>query len=123
MPEYLFQNPDTGEVVSVIQGIDEEHVYSEDGKQFDRVFTVPNASVDSTLDPFSAQQFTDKTKNMKGTMGEIWDYSKELSEKRKQVTGGEDPVRKKAERDYSSKRRGMQYKEKASPTDIKIDSA
>ena len=59
MPEYLFENPDTGEVVSVIQGIDEEHVYSEDGKQFDRVFTVPNASVDSTLDPFSAQQFTD----------------------------------------------------------------
>ena len=63
MPEYLFKNPDTGEVISVVQGINEEHAYSENGKVFERVFTVPNASIDSDLDPFSAQQFTDKTRN------------------------------------------------------------
>ena len=33
MPEYLFENPETGEVISVIQGIDEEHTYSEEGKK------------------------------------------------------------------------------------------
>ena len=66
MPEYLFENPDTGEVISITQGIDEEHSYSEEGRLFNRVFTVPNASVDSDIDPFSAQQFTEKTKNMKG---------------------------------------------------------
>jgi len=112
MPEYLYQNPETGEVISVIQGIDEEHTYEEEGKTFDRVFTVPNASIDSNVDPFSAQQFTEKTKNMKGTMGDIWDYSKELSKRRKEVTGGEDPIKKKAEKDYSQKRRGLKYKEK-----------
>ena len=32
MPEYLFENPKTGEVISVIQGINEEHTYSEEGK-------------------------------------------------------------------------------------------
>lgn len=121
MPEYLFQNPDTGEIISVIQGINEDHDYSEDGKVFERVFTVPNASIDSEVDPFSVQQFTDKTKSMKGTMGDMWDYSKELSEKRKQINGGEDPIRKKAEKEYSEKRKGMKYQEKARPSQIKID--
>ena len=112
MPEYLFENPDTGEVISITQGIDEEHSYSEEGRLFNRVFTVPNASVDSDINPFSSQQFTEKTKNMKGRMGDIWDYSSELSERRKKDNNGEDPVRKKAEKKYSKKRRGMKYKEK-----------
>ena len=112
MPEYLFENPDTGEVISVIQGIDEKHTYSEKGKEFSRVFTIPTASIDSSIDPFSSQHFSEKTKNMKGSMGDMWDYSKELSEKRKEITGSEDPVRKKAERNYSKKRKGMKYKGK-----------
>jgi len=121
MPEYLFENPETGEVISVIQGIDEDHTYSEDGLVFDRVFTVPNASIDSDIDPFSAQQFNEKTKGMKGTMGDMWDYSKELSDKRKKAHGGEDPIRKKAEKKYSEKRQGMKYQEKQGPPKIKID--
>jgi len=112
MPEYLYENPDTGEIISVMQGIDEEHSYSEEDKVFNRVFTVPNASIDSDVDPFSAQQFTEKTKNMKGSMGDIWDYSAELSDRRKKDNNGEDPIRKKAEKEYSKKRRGMKYKEK-----------
>jgi len=115
MPEYLFENPDTGEVISITQGINEEHSYSEKGKLFNRVFTVPNASVDSDINPFSAQQFTEKTKNMKGSMGDMWDYSKELGEKRKASNNGVDPVRRKAEENYSKKRRGMKYRESASP--------
>jgi hypothetical protein len=121
MPEYLFENPETGEVISVIQGIDEEHAYSEKGKEFSRVFTVPNASVDGDIDPFSAQQFTEKTKNMKGSMGDMWDYSAELSQKRKETHDGVDPIRKKAEADYSKKRKGMKYKEKGSPSKPKIE--
>ena len=112
MPEYLFENPDTGEVISITQGIDEEHSYSEKGRLFNRVFTVPNASIDSDADPFSAQQFTEKTANMKGTMGDIWDYSAELSDKRKKANNGVDPIRKTAEKDYSKKRRGIKYKDK-----------
>lgn len=112
MPDYLYENPDTGEIISVAQGIDEEHSYSEEGKVFNRVFTVPNASIDSDVDPFSAQQFTEKTKNMKGSMGDIWDYSAELSQKRKESNDGVDPIRKKSEEKYSKKRKGMKYKEK-----------
>ena len=112
MPEYLFENPDTGEIISITQGIDEEHAYSEKDKVFNRVFTVPNASIDSDVDPFSAQQFTEKTKNMKGTMGDIWDYSAELSAKRKKDNNGVDPVREKAEKKYSKKRQGIKHKDK-----------
>jgi hypothetical protein len=113
MPEYLFENPETAEVISVTQGIDEKHTYSEKGKEFARVFTVPNASIDSSIDPFSSQHFSEKTKNMKGSMGDVWDYSKELSNKRKEITAGEgDPIRKKAKEKYSKRRRGMKYKEK-----------
>ena len=53
---------------------------------------------------------------MKGSMGDMWDYSKELSEKRKEITGTVDPIRKKAEKNYSKKRKGMEYKEKRGPT-------
>lgn len=112
MPEYLYENPDTGEIISVTQGINEEHSYKEEGKTFNRIFTVPNAAIDSDVDPFSSQQFSEKTKNMKGTMGDMWDYSKELSDKRKEVTGGLDPIRNKAKKEYSEKRKGMKYKEK-----------
>jgi len=116
MPEYLFENPETGEVISVIQGINEKHTYSEEEKEFARVFTVPTASIDSSINPFSSQHFSEKTKNMKGSMGDMWDYSKELSEKRKEITGTVDPIRKKAEKNYSKKRKGMEYKEKRGPT-------
>ena len=113
MPEYLFENPETGEIISVIQGINEKHTYSEEGKKFARVFTIPTASIDSSIDPFSSQHFSEKTKNMKGSMGDVWDYSKELSEKRKEIIAGEgDPIRKKAEEKYSKKRKGMKYKDK-----------
>ena len=111
MPEYLYENPETGEVIRVVQSISEEHTYSEEGVEFDRVFTVPNMSIDAAADPFSAEQFRQKTKNMKGTMGDMWDYSKELSEKRKESLGGKDPIRQKAEKEYSKKRKGMKYKE------------
>ena len=73
---------------------------------------MPNASIDSNPDPFSAQQFTEKTKDMKGSMGDMWDYSAELSQKRKLALGGVDPIRKKAEQKYSEKRKGMKYKDK-----------
>ena len=32
MPEYLYENPETGEVISVIQGVNDDHSYEEDGR-------------------------------------------------------------------------------------------
>lgn len=117
MPIYLFKNPKTNKVVSVFQLMNDEHTYSEAGIKYERVFTVPNASIDSQIDPNSAQQFVEKTGKMKGTLGEIWDYSKEMSEKRSK-NAGIDPIREKSEAAYSKKRRGMKYKEKVNPSEM-----
>ena len=94
MPEYLYKDPETGEEVSIYQGINEKHKYSADGKEFERVFTVPNASIDTNIDPMSEKDFVEKTRNKKGTLGEMWDASKEASEKRDKITG-KDPTKEK----------------------------
>jgi len=116
MPNYLFKNPKTGAIVQIFQTMEEEHVYSEKGVKFERIFTLPNAQIDSKID--SAQKFAEKTGRMKGTLGEIWDYSEELSQQRARENGGEDPIRKRAEEKYSKKRKGMKYKSKINPSEI-----
>lgn len=118
MPIYLFKNPKTGKIVSVFQQMNEEHVHSEDGIKYERVFTVPNAQIDADIDVDSSEKFIEKTGKMKGTLGEIWDYSQELSNKRAEKNGGIDPVRQKAEEKYSKKRRGIKYKNKINPSEM-----
>jgi hypothetical protein len=88
------------------------HVYSGingDEDSWKRVFTVPNASIDSHVDPFSSKQFVDKTQNKKGTYGDLLDRSAEMSDKRASLAGGKDPVKEKYFTDYSAKRRGAKH--------------
>ena len=109
-PEYLYEDPETGKVVSVIQGINENHTYEEDGKKFDRVFTSPNASIDTKVDAFSKSDFLEKTKNKKGTYGDLFDASKEASLKREERLG-HDPVKQEHFKKYSEKRNGMKHQQ------------
>ncbi len=118
MPLYLYKNPSNGKIVSVLQSMNEEHTYSENGIKHERVFTIPNAQIDTEFDLNSSSKFVEKTGKMKGTLGEIWDYSQELSDKRAAQNGGTDPMREKAEEKYSKKRRGMKYKSKVNPSEI-----
>lgn len=112
MPIYLFKNPENNKVISVFQQMNDEHTYSQDGIKYERVFTVPNAQIDTEFDVDSSSKFVEKTGKMKGTLGEIWDYSKELSDKRAAKRDGIDPLRAKAEEKYSKKRKGMKYQSK-----------
>jgi thymidylate synthase len=122
MPLYLFKNPKTGKIISLFQSMNEEHTYSDGEIKYERVFTVPNAQIDSDIDLDSSDKFVEKTGKMKGTLGEIWDYSQELSDKRAAKNGGIDPVRQKAEEKYSKKRKGMKYKSRVTPSEMpKID--
>ena len=105
MPEYLYENPDTGEQVSVWQSAHEDHSYKIDGVAYDRVYTVPNASIDTRIDPDSPSEFREKAK---GTIGDIWDQSAIASEKRTKQRG-EDPVKKQFFKDYSAKRKGAKH--------------
>ena len=91
MPYYIYQNPKTGKKKEVLQSMNEPHVYSEDGLAWERVFTVPNSAIDTIIDASKPRDFLRAT-NKKMTLGDMWDESGRLSEKRKQKLGY-DPVK------------------------------
>ena len=102
MPIYLYENPITKEVKEVVQRMTEEHVYSEKGIVWNRVFEVPQAAVDtlSNIDPFDRRAFIKKTGELKSvTQGDLWDLSKDLSDKRAKKRG-KDPVKAQTEAKY-----------------------
>jgi hypothetical protein len=108
MPEYLYSDPeDPSKVVSVFQKMCDEHVYETNGKSWNREFTPPQASENTKIDPFSKKEFAGKTATKKGTMGDVWDRSKELSEDRANKVGGRDPLLQKYFDSYSKKRNGL----------------
>jgi len=108
MPIYLFKHPDTDETTEVVQKMNDFHIYIDyDGLEWERVWTVPNSSVDAKLDG-SLESFMKYTKEKKGTMGDIWDASKEASEVREKREG-KDGVKNKYFKKYSEKRRGMKH--------------
>lgn len=109
MPIFVYRHPKTKEEREVIQSVHEEHVYIDDkGVKWNRVFTVPNASIDSKIDPLNSRDFVEKTGRKRGNLGNIIDASKEASEKRKQIMG-HDPIKKKYWDDYAKKRKGKRH--------------
>ena len=113
MPIYLFKNPETEEVIEVLQSMKEEHKYTDsNGLEWDRVFTSPNAAVDCSQDG-SMESFMKYTKDKKGTMGEIWEASREASQIRENREG-KDTVKKEHFKKYSKKRRGMKHQQDGS---------
>jgi hypothetical protein len=126
MPIYVYKHPDREEYEEVFQGMNDEHVYEKDGIKWDRVFLAPNASVDSEIDPFNRRHFIDATANKKGSVGDMMDMSKELSDKRAAKRGGVDPVKQAYYDKYSRDRGGSKHlsemKEKGYESkNVKID--
>lgn len=117
MPIYLFKNPKNGKVKEIVQSMNENHVYFEDGIQWERVFTIPQSNIDTQIDPFSESEFKNKTSGKRETLGDLMDRSKELSEKR-QRAAGTDPVRKKFFEDYSKKTNGKKHVKDPSRGDV-----
>ena len=113
MPFYLYENPESGEVIELMQGMNDEHVYIDpNGLNWTRLFTSPNANFDTQVDPFSQSDYRKATDNKKGTLGDLMDYSKDLSEQRASKNGGVDPVAEK-HRDRHEKNTGQKHPERA----------
>ena len=109
MPIYIYRHPHTEEMVEIVQGMHDDHEYHDsDGLKWPRVFTAPSAAFDLDADPFSHAQFIEKTQNA-GTMGELWDRSAELSQKRANQLDGRDPYKKKYLQNYSKGRGGNKH--------------
>lgn len=110
MPIYIYKHPAKEEYTEVLQTMVEDHThFDSDGLEWKRVFTVPNASIDTRIDPNNSTEFIRKTENKNGTIGDMMDYSKELSHVRAEKNGGIDPVKEKYYKEYSSKRKGAKH--------------
>ena len=107
MPVYIYQHPQTKEIIEIVQSLNEDHVYIDlNGVSWNRVFTVPQISTDvQNKSDSSSSDFLSTTKNKKYNIGDMWDKSMELSEKRKKIYG-KDPVKEKYFKDWSKKRKG-----------------
>lgn len=109
MPTYVYQHPKTKKVKEIIQTMNEPHVYEEKGIQWVRLFTVPQATIDANIDPFSQQQFIDKTGAKNGKIGDAWDRAAELSDKRAAQAGGVDPIKDSYYKKYAKTRKGKPH--------------
>jgi len=107
MPEYLYEHPKSKEIISIIQSVHDEHeFFDKKGIKWNRVFTAPELNTqDKLTEKSSENDFARVTKNQKGNVGDLWDRSAELSDKRKKIYG-EDPVKKRYFDDWSKKRKG-----------------
>lgn len=129
MPIYLYQNTKTKEIREVLQSMNDVHKYYGDKETpencWERIFTVPTASIDSKLDPFDSNQYIRATGNKKGTYGDLLNKSQELSEKRAQLSGGVDPIKENYYKQYSKDRRGALHQDKIKKTfenkHVKVD--
>lgn len=105
MPYYTFRHGVTGETIDVFQRMQDSHYYIDSqGVEWERVWVKPQMSVDTKIDPFSAQDFVKKTSNTKGKLGDMFDRSKELSLKREEKMG-KDPLKEKYYENYSKTRK------------------
>lgn len=104
MPQYEYEHPVTKQRITITQGINDKHEYFDEGKvKWNRIFSVPNAAVDTKWDANDSRQFVEKTGKMKGTYGDMLDKSAELSEERASKNGGIDPLKQKRFDDYKNR--------------------
>ena len=112
MPLYIFINPETGEEKEVLQKMSEPHVYvDEDGLEWRREFVSPNAAIGMNHDPFSSNDFMEKTRDSDGkNVGDLMDRAEEDSQKRASKNGGVDPIKQKYFKNYSKRRKGKKHR-------------
>ena len=116
---YLFHNTDTDEYREIQMSMKEYTPYrGENGDEdcWERVYDAPQISMGNStakkINPYSQNEFVERTGKMKGNLGNMMDYSRELSEKRAKDHGGVDPVKRKYFKDYENKTGKKHLKDK-----------
>ena len=111
---YKFENTETGEAIEVEMSMKDYEPYkgpSGDDKRWQRIYEAPQinmgVSTSKSIDAWDNNSFVNRTKEMKGSYGELLDPAEDLSNKRaKDSLTGEDPVKRKYLNKYSSERGG-----------------
>ena len=103
MPYYVFVNPETQELRDVFFKMNDVKEYfgldGEDKIEWRRVYSAPQMTIDTKINPFSGKDFVKKTQGAK-TYGELVDLSKEMSQQRESKIGGADPQTEKAKENF-----------------------
>lgn len=121
MPIYIFHNQKTDQYKEIVMSMNDKHEYiDENGFKWDRIFTCPKMSIDTEINPFSEKEFNDKFANKKGTVGDLWDKSEELSEKRKK-SAGRDEIKEKTISTYEKHTHGIKHPFRHKPDKIEIE--
>lgn len=80
MPLYEYISPD-GERIELLQSAHDKHEYIVNGVAWQRVWFAPQIGISTKIDAFSEKDFINKT-NKVGTVGDLWDLSAEMKQKR-----------------------------------------
>jgi hypothetical protein len=116
MPNYAFQNTETEEVQEMFYHMTDApavgSIVELDGQSWKRLFTIPHSAPNGikAIDPYSQKAFREKTGAMKGTVGDMWALSAEMSARRAEKDGG-DKVKQKFFNDYSARKHGVKHTE------------
>jgi hypothetical protein len=109
MPIYVFQHPVTEEYKELFFGMNDDKVFiDENSVKWRRVYVSSQLNTVGQTDPWSHNDFMEKTSSKKGTVGDMMAHSEELSEKRKDNMGY-DPLKNKYFDNYSKKRGGAKH--------------
>ena len=110
MPLYVFENPETGEIKDIFFHMNDEKEYIDENQlKWTRIYGNPQLSTTSSIDPWSNDDFVNKTADMKGTVGDLLDRSAELSSKRAEQHNGVDPLKSEYFKKYSKERQGAKH--------------
>ena len=108
MPIYTYKNPKTEKTIEVMQSMTDKHEFTDsEGVVYERVFECLNLSSDESIDAFSEKDFADKTRKENYNLGEMWDVSNQLSEKRKSITGKDHVKEKNLINKYEKRTRNL----------------
>ena len=99
MPIYEYQHPETGETLELVQGMKDNHTHvDEEGVEWLRVWSSPNAAIDTEINPYSEKDFMRCTAKKGMTYGDMADLSTKLSQKRERNQDGDHVKRKTIEK-------------------------
>lgn len=115
MPLYEFEHLETKEITQFFFNFQNVPPFGSlveiEGQQYKRVITrAPCGIVKETINPFSSEQFVDRSARKKGTIGDLLDESRELGEKRKKDSpDGRDKKQDGYFDSWSERRAGKQH--------------
>ena len=90
--------------------MDDDKVYIDEfGVKWERIYSSPQLNTIGSIDPWNSSDFVNKTSSTKGSMGDLMDRSKELSNQRASENNGIDPVKQKYFKKYSKERKGAKH--------------